>query len=59
MSVNFRLSGEQIEEIREALKTEERIDRTFTVEVKDASGTVVAEVQKVLQVKRKERTPLP
>jgi len=59
VSVNFRLSGEQIEEIREALKTEERIDRTFTVEVKDASGTVVAEVQKVLQVKRKERTPLP
>ena len=31
VSVNFRLSGEQIEEIREALKTEERIDRTFTV----------------------------
>jgi len=59
VSVNFRLSGEQIEEIREALKTEERIDRTFTVEVKDASGIVVAEVQKVLQVKRKERTSLP
>ena len=50
------MSGERIEEIREALKAEEKIDRTFTVEVKDESGTVVAEVQKVLHVRRKERT---
>jgi hypothetical protein len=49
------LSGEQIEEIRTALQTEEKIDRTFTVEVKDEGGVVVAEVQKVLHVGRKER----
>jgi hypothetical protein len=50
---DFRLSHEQIQEIRRALETEEKIDRTFAVEVKDESGTVIAEVQKVIHVKRK------
>lgn len=49
----FRLSEEQIQEIRDALRTQEKIDRTFTVEVQDESGTVIAEVQKVIHVKRK------
>lgn len=50
----FRLSEAEIQEIREALKTQEKIDRTFAVEVKDESGTVVAEVQKQLHVRRKD-----
>ena len=50
---SFRLSNEQIQEIREALLAAEKIDRTFTVEVKDESGTVIAEVQKQIQVRRK------
>ena len=50
---SFRLSGEQIEEIKDAASREEKIDRTFVVEVKDASGVVIAEVQKVVQVRRK------
>lgn len=49
----FRLADEQIQEIREALESAEKIDRTFAVEVKDASGTVIAEVQKLIHVKRK------
>ncbi|HUN97039.1 MAG TPA: DUF4442 domain-containing protein [Bradyrhizobium sp.] len=49
----FRLSDEQIQEIREALETEEKIDRTFAVEIKDAAGTVIAEVQKLIHVRRK------
>jgi len=49
----FRLSDEQIQEIRDALRDQEKIDRTFTVEVKDEAGTVIAEVQKVIHVKRK------
>ena len=48
----FRLSDEQIQEIREALETEEKIDRTFAVEIKDAAGTVIAEVQKVIHIKK-------
>ena len=51
----FRLSDEQIEEIRLALQTQEKIDRTFMVEVKDESGAVIAEVEKLLHVRRKDQ----
>ena len=50
---DFKLSDQQIQEIRQALETEEKIDRTFAVEVKDEAGTVIAEVQKQIHVKRK------
>jgi len=50
---SFRLSGEQIQEIKEALQTAEKIDRMFAVEVKDEAGTVIAEVQKQIHVRRK------
>ena len=50
---NFRLSDEQVQEIREALISQQKIDRTFAVEIKDESGSVVAEVEKQLHVRRK------
>lgn len=53
VTASFRLSEAEIQEIREALKTQEKIDRMFAVEVKDESGTVVAEVQKQLHVRRR------
>ena len=49
----FRLSDEQIEGIRRDLQTQPRIEPTFLVEVKDESGEVIAEVQKVLHVRKK------
>ena len=49
----FRLTEEQIQEIREALRDQEKLDRTFSVEVRDESGTTIAEVQKVIHIKRK------
>jgi hypothetical protein len=49
----FRLTDNQIDEIRSALTTEEKIDRQFSVEVVDESGTVVAEVQKQIHIRRK------
>jgi acyl-coenzyme A thioesterase PaaI-like protein len=52
----FRLSEEQIQDIQTALETEEKVDRTFSVDVKDESGAVIAEVQKVIHVKRKAAT---
>jgi hypothetical protein len=48
----FRLSETQIEEIKEALKKEEKIEREFGIEVKDAEGAVIAEVKKVLHFRR-------
>ena len=54
VSASFRLSDQQIEEIREALKTEAKVERTFAVEVKDESGAVIAEVEKMLHIRRKD-----
>ncbi|HSZ61813.1 MAG TPA: DUF4442 domain-containing protein [Terriglobales bacterium] len=51
----FRLTDQQIEELRAELKIEGKIEPTFTVEVKDESGTVIAEVDKVLHIHVKRR----
>ena len=50
----FRITDEQIAEIREALKTQEKIDREFGVDVKSADGEIIAEVKKVLQFRGKK-----
>jgi Domain of unknown function (DUF4442) len=54
VSAKFRLSEQQIHEIKQALKTQEKIERVFRVEVMDESGSVIAEVEKLLHVRRKE-----
>ena len=50
----FRLSDNQIEDIREKLKTLPKYEPVFTVEVKDEAGVVIAEVEKVLHVRKKQ-----
>ena len=52
----FRLSDPQIEDIREKLKTLPKYEPVFLVEVKDEAGIVIAEVEKVLHVRKK---PVP
>lgn len=52
----FRLSDQQIREIKQALITEKKIERVFTVEVKDESGTVIAEVEKLLHIRKKDQS---
>jgi len=49
----FRLSDSQIVDIREKLKTLPKYEPVFTVEVKDESGVVIAEVEKVLHIRSK------
>jgi hypothetical protein len=44
----FRLSVEQIAEVRAVLETSERYEPVFLIEVKDAAGNVVTEVQKTI-----------
>jgi hypothetical protein len=55
VTARFRLAQEQLDEIRKALEGAERIERTFAVEVRDDAGTVIAEVEKLLHIRRKER----
>jgi hypothetical protein len=53
----FRLSDAQIDDIREKLKTLPKYEPVFAVEVKDEQGTVIAEVEKVLHIRRKDAPP--
>jgi hypothetical protein len=50
----FRLSDSQIDDIREKLKTLTKYEPVFSVEVKDEAGVVIAEVEKVLHVRKKQ-----
>ena len=49
---HFQLTDEQLNDIRGELEVLPRYEPTFTVEVKDDSGNVVAEVQKVLHIRK-------
>jgi hypothetical protein len=49
----FRLSDSQIEDIREKLEALPKCEPVFSVEVKDEAGVVIAEVEKVLHVRKK------
>ena len=49
----FRLKDEQLDDIRERLKTAPKYEPLFTVEVRDESGEVVTEVQKVLHIRKR------
>ena len=53
VKAEFRLSDLQLDEIRNKLATQEKYEPTFLVQVKDESGEVVAEVQKVLHIRKK------
>jgi acyl-coenzyme A thioesterase PaaI-like protein len=49
----FRLSDAQLDNIRAQLLTLPKYEALFKVEVKDEQGTVIAEVEKILHVRRK------
>jgi len=50
----FRLTDSQLDDIRDKLKTLPKYEPVFKVEVKDEQGTVIAEVEKLLHVRKKE-----
>ncbi|HXZ19203.1 MAG TPA: DUF4442 domain-containing protein [Candidatus Acidoferrales bacterium] len=56
VTASFRLTEEEIEEIRRALETQEKIERTFAVDVKDEAGNVIAQVEKLLHIRKKTQT---
>jgi hypothetical protein len=51
--VEFRLFDNQIDDIREQLKTLPKYEPAFSVEVKDEAGVVITEVEKRLHVRKK------
>lgn len=55
MKAAFHLSDEQIAEIRAAADTQSKVEPQFQVLIKDAEGNLVAEIDKLLYVKKKDR----
>lgn len=56
MKATFELTEEQIAKIRAAAETQPKVEPQFQVIIKDAEGNVVAEVDKLLYVKKKPET---
>ena len=57
LTAEFNLSAERIAEIKHQADTQYKVEPKFLVEVKDESGDVVAEVDKLLYVRRKDHKP--
>jgi len=55
----FHIPPEKIEEIRTAADRDGKVEPVFMVEVRDEKGDLVAEVEKLLYVRRKEAAPTP
>ena len=54
VTARFVIPRQRVEEIRAEAATADRLEPVFLAEVRDAGGEVVAEVEKVLHVRRKE-----
>jgi hypothetical protein len=54
MKARFHLPAERIAEIRAQADAGSKVEPTFMVQVTDAQGDVVAEVEKLLYVRRKQ-----
>jgi acyl-coenzyme A thioesterase PaaI-like protein len=52
----FEIPRERIEEIRREVEQKGRAEPDFTAEVRDSQGELVAEVDKRISVRRRERT---
>lgn len=55
MKAIFELTEEKIAEIRAAAETQSKVEPLFQVLVKDEEGAVVAEIDKLLYVKKKDK----
>jgi hypothetical protein len=55
MRAHFEISAPRIAEIRAAADAQYKVEPAFTVEVKNEAGETVAEVEKLLYVRRKDR----
>jgi len=53
VSAEFRLHDLEINEIKRNLETQNKLDYTFHVEIKDDAGKLIADVQKVIYIRKK------
>lgn len=55
LHARFTLDDAELDAIRDALKTERAVDRTYRIELVDDEGTVHAEVEKVIHIRPRRR----
>jgi len=53
----FKLTKEQLDNIRTKLDSQEKYEPVFLVEVRDEAGNLIAEVEKTVHVRRKASPP--
>lgn len=51
---HVNLAPEELDAIRAALQTDHSVDRTYRVELADRDGTVHAEIEKLVHIRRRE-----
>jgi acyl-coenzyme A thioesterase PaaI-like protein len=51
----FRLTQAQLDELRAQLEVNDKIEPSFQVQIRDERGEVVAEVEKLLHIRRKPK----
>jgi acyl-coenzyme A thioesterase PaaI-like protein len=54
LTAHFKITEEDLNSIRSLVEEQGKIEWTRTVEIKDKSGEVVAEVEKVISIKKKK-----
>jgi acyl-coenzyme A thioesterase PaaI-like protein len=54
LSADFRLDANEVDEIKVLAESQKSIDRIYNVELKDAAGTVHAEIEKTIYIARKK-----
>lgn len=50
----FRLTQQQLDELRAQVDAQGKFEPRFTVQIRDEQGEVVAEVEKLLHIRRKD-----
>ena len=53
LHARFTVSDNELAAIRSALESQRSVDRTYLVELLDASGTVCATVEKIISIRKR------
>ena len=57
LHARFLVNDDELAAIRSALESQRSIDRTYSVDLVDGSGTICATVEKVIYIRRREQRP--
>jgi acyl-coenzyme A thioesterase PaaI-like protein len=59
VSAHFNIAAERIQEIKKEADDNFKAEPHFTAQIRDEAGNVVAEVEKTVYVRRRDKKPIP